>query len=54
MKLLADGSRDNHHHIILTRLFQEMKGWSWEISIKHIYRETKNAANFLANSGHAL
>ncbi|CAN1152701.1 hypothetical protein LINPERHAP2_LOCUS18923 [Linum perenne] len=50
--LLIDGSIINHHHALEVIQFRELQARSWEIRLRHTYREGNRAANFLANLGH--
>ncbi|CAN1148851.1 hypothetical protein LINPERPRIM_LOCUS38349 [Linum perenne] len=38
IKILQDESRLDHQHANLTRMFPDMIGWNWEVTLSHVYR----------------
>ncbi|CAN1831535.1 Putative ribonuclease H protein At1g65750 [Linum perenne] len=54
LKILQDGSRLDHQHANLTRRFQLMIAWTWEVTISHVYRESNYFADSLAARAHSL
>ncbi|CAN1130132.1 Putative ribonuclease H protein At1g65750 [Linum perenne] len=52
ISILLDNSSVNHNHGMEVIEFQELKRRSWELVIKHTYREGNRAADFLANIGY--
>ncbi|CAN1325899.1 Putative ribonuclease H protein At1g65750, partial [Linum perenne] len=52
--ILEKDDLHGHRHSALVEQFRALKGRAWDVSIKHIYREANNAADYLANFGHHL
>ncbi|CAN0922601.1 Putative ribonuclease H protein At1g65750 [Linum grandiflorum] len=52
--ILAKDSELNHHHAALVLQFKELCSRQWEVKLSHIYRETNNAADYLANLVHSF
>ncbi|CAN0854298.1 Putative ribonuclease H protein At1g65750, partial [Linum grandiflorum] len=51
---LAKDYELEHQHAVLVLKFKELCSRQWEVHIFHIYRETNNVADYLANFGHSL
>ncbi|CAN1191028.1 Putative ribonuclease H protein At1g65750 [Linum perenne] len=43
----------DHQHAGLARIYAEMIGRDWEVSLEHVYRESNRLADSLAVKGHA-
>ncbi|CAN0908256.1 Putative ribonuclease H protein At1g65750 [Linum grandiflorum] len=52
--IFTKDSELDHQHAALVLQFKEFCSYQWEVHIFHIYRETNNAADYLANLGHSL
>ncbi|CAN0826840.1 Putative ribonuclease H protein At1g65750, partial [Linum grandiflorum] len=44
----------DHQHTTLVMQFKELCSREWEVHLSHIYRETNNVADYLANLGHSF
>ncbi|CAN0866786.1 Putative ribonuclease H protein At1g65750 [Linum grandiflorum] len=50
----ANNSDLDHQHAALILQFKKLCSRQWEVQISHIYRETNNVADYLANLDHSF
>ncbi|CAN1191029.1 Putative ribonuclease H protein At1g65750 [Linum perenne] len=53
VKILSNLQNLDHQHAGLARIYAEMIGRDWEVSLEHVYRESNRLADSLAVKGHA-
>ncbi|CAN1194174.1 Putative ribonuclease H protein At1g65750, partial [Linum perenne] len=52
--VVLHGANLEHRHASLVEQFHSLNSKEWEVLIRHIYRESNNIANYLANFEHLL